>query len=178
MTGSMQNSSFTKVTIRSSKSRRFHGRILAGVFSVIGALSFLMGDNYVPDNEFVAGVCAIVAVAVYFISSSSSSRGVAMTISKEGVWYRDWKLPVIPWRHVDRAYSTGIRLRPLLRIDLADAEILFSELNNTGAQNLRNHELVKSDHLLIPNGMLEAPISEISSAINAAHEWVTQQGYS
>ena len=178
MTESMQNSCFTKVTIRLSKSRRFHGRILAGIFVVIGVLSFLVGDNYVPDNELVAGVCAIGAIAVYFVSSGSWSRGVAMTISKEGVWYRDWKLPVIPWRHVDRAYSTGIRLRPLLRIDLADAEILFSELNGIGAQNLRNHELVKSDHLLIPNGMLEVPISEISSAINAAHEWVTRQGCS
>ena len=91
-----------------------------------------------------------------------------MTVSGAGVWYKDWKLPVIPWRHVGRAYSTGIRLRPLLRIDLVDAEGFFSDLDDASLRKLDGHTLVKSDYLLIPNGILEIPISEIATIINAA----------
>lgn len=163
----MQDSHFIEMTIGVSKTRRFHGRILAGVFAVIGVFSFLFGDTYVPDNEAVAAVCAIGAGVVYFVSYGSWSEGVVMTISKEGVWYRDWKLPVIPWQHVERSYSTGIRLRPLLRIDLVDAETLFSELNDKSVEKSHNRDLVKSDYLLIPNGVLEIPISQVSKVINA-----------
>jgi len=168
MMESMQDSHFIEMTIGVSKTRRFHGRILAGFFAVIGLFSFLFGDTYVPDNEVIATVCAIGAGVVYFVSYGSWGKGVVMTINREGVWYRDWKLPVIPWRHVGRSYSTGIRLRPLLRIDLVDAETLFSELTDKSVEKSRNSELVKSDYLLVPNGMLEIPISQVSKAINSA----------
>ena len=91
-----------------------------------------------------------------------------MTIGRDGVWYKDWKMPTIPWHHVDRAYSTGIRLRPLLRIDLLNAESFFSELDDSVRQTLKRNPLIKQDHLLVPNGITELPISEISAAINRA----------
>ena len=55
-----------------------------------------------------------------------------------------------------------------LRIDLVDAETLFSEFTGTSVEKFRNNELVKSDYLLVPNGMLEIPISQVSKAINSA----------
>jgi hypothetical protein len=168
MTTGSQNFPFAEATIRLSKSRRSHALIIAGLFAAIGISSFLFGDGYVPDNDLVAIICVIGAVFVYGVSYGSWTEGVAMTVSGAGVWYKDWKLPVIPWRHVGRAYSTGIRLRPLLRIDLVDAEGFFSDLDDASLRKLDGHTLVKSDYLLIPNGILEIPISEIATIINAA----------
>ena len=168
MTNGSQNSPFAEATIRLSKSRRIHALIIAGLFAAIGIGSFLFGDGYVPDNDLVAIICVIGAVFIYGVSYGSWSEGVAMTISGDGVWYKDWKLPVIPWRHVGRACSTGIRLRPLLRIDLVDAEVFFSELDDSSLRKLDGHTLVKSNYLLVPSGILEIPISEIATAINAA----------
>lgn len=168
MTGNSEPSPFTRITIRLSRSRRIHALVIAGVFVAAGIVSVLVGGRHAPNSSLIAIVCFVGAVLVYGISRGSWSKGVAMTISREGVWYKDWKLPVIPWCHVGHAYPTGIRLRPLLRIDLVDAQKFFSELDEMALRKIDSHPLVKSNYLLVPNGILEVPISEISTTINTA----------
>ena len=145
-----------------------HATIIAGLLMVIGLGSFFMGENYVPDHVLVGIVCGGIAVAVIIVNRGAWSIAVALTIDEDGLWYRDWKLPVVPWRHVAKAYSTGIRLRPLLRIDLADAEVFFSGLDQNRQRQLRGNSLVKADHLLIPDGAVEMPIVKIVPIINAS----------
>lgn len=168
MTQGSQGSAATVVAIRVSKSRRIHASIIAGLLAAIGGGSFFLGENYVPDNELIGIVCGGIAVAVLIVSRGAWTKGVAMTIDETGVWYRDWELPVVPWPHVASARPSGIRLRPLLRIELHDPESFFSGLDEESRRRLRGNTLVKSDHLLIPNGALELPIAEIATAMKAA----------
>lgn len=157
-----------EVIIRVSNSRRLHASIIAGLLVVTGFGSFLLGEGYVPDHELIGMVCGGMAAAVLIVARGAWTEGVAMTISAHGIWYRDWKMPVVPWKHVGRVYATGIRLRPLLRIDLDDADGFFAGLDDTSRRDVRGNTLVKSDHLLVPNGALALPITEVTTAIETA----------
>ena len=168
MTDSNQEPAGAAITIGVSKSRRKHALIIAGFLAVIGFGSFIAGEGYVPDHELGGGVCGAVAVLVLMVSRGAWTEGVAMTIGDEGIWYRDWNLPVVPWRHIDRAYATGIRLRPLLRIDLVNAQTFFGGLDDEIRGRLPGNTLIKANHLLAPNGALEMPIAEVVAEIGAA----------
>ena len=157
-----------EVEIKSSGARRLHGQIVAGVFGASGILCFFVDGSYISNNMLVASLCILTAIIVFYLARRSWSKSVVMTISLDGVWYKDWKLPTIPWHHIGRVYTTGVRLRPLLRIDLHNAEHFFAELDESARKTLKGHPLVKGDHLLVPNGVLEFPISAISAAINGA----------
>ncbi len=130
-----------------------------------GLGTVLFGDGHVRDHESIAAVCGALAVAVLLVSRGARSRGTAMTIDDAGLWYRDWDLPAVPWRHVSGARIGGVRLRPLLRVDLRDAESFFAALDGAARRKSHGNALVKGDHLLIPGNAVEESISEIAVLI-------------
>ena len=156
------------VSIGVSNSRRLHGSIIAGLLVVTGLGTFLLGESYIPDNELIGMVCGGMAAVVLIVSRGAWTEGVAMTINEDGIWYRDWNLPVVPWNHIGRVYATGIRLRPLLRIDLDGADDFFEGLDDSSRRDVHGNPLVKPNHLLVPNGALALSISEIVTVIGTA----------
>jgi len=59
-------------------------------------------------------------------------------------------------------------LRALLRIDLVDADVFFGGLDDKARRLLAGNTLIKVNHLLVPGGVLELPMSEVVNAIGAA----------
>ena len=123
------------------------------------------GDGRVRDHISISAVCAAFACVVLLVSRGTGLRGIAMTIDDRGLWYRDWDLPAVPWRHVSGAWITGIRLRPLVRVDLRNAESFFATLDGATRRKCRGNVLIKDDHLLIPGNAVEGPISMIATLI-------------
>ena len=148
-----------------SRSRRVHASVIAGLLAAIGAGTMAFGAGRVPDHRLVAVVCWGFAAGALWVSRSARARGTAMTVGDAGLWYRDWDLPPVPWRHVAGARATGIRLRPLLRVDLRDAEAFFATLDGAARRRSRGNALVKGDHLLVPDNAVETPISELAALI-------------
>ncbi len=91
-----------------------------------------------------------------------------MTIDGEGVWFRDWGLPKVPWRHVSGIRVAGIRLHLLIHIDLIDGETFLAGLDE--AQRRSATSLVGPDRLTAPGGAFEAPIGDVVVALREAHE--------
>jgi len=158
------------LTIGVSKSRRLHAMIVAGLLSVVGVVAFFFGDGHTGDGELIAIVCLCLAAWMLYSSRSALTKGTAMTINADGIWYRDWGLPVVPWRHIADAYPDGSRIRLLLRIDLKDAEAFFASLDDKTQRRAKRNALIKKDRLVIPHNALEMPIADMASAIRDARD--------
>ena len=150
-----------------SMSRRLHASIVAFVLAMTGLGTILFGDGRVRDHESISAICGAFAVAILLFSRSRGawSSGIAMVIDDAGLWYRDWDLPAVPWRHVSGTRAAGVRFRPLLRVDLRNAESFFATLDAAARRKSRGNALIKDDHLLIPGNAVEAPISTIAFLI-------------
>lgn len=125
----------------------------------------MFGDGRVPDHVSISAICAAFSCVILLVARGTGLRGIVMTIDDRGIWYRDWDLPAVPWRHVSGTWITGIRLRPLLRVDLRDAESFFATLDGATRRKSRGNVLIKDDHLLIPGNAIERPISMIAALI-------------
>ncbi len=134
---------------------------------MVGVASYLLVEDYVRDHDLVGLACGGIAIAVIIALRGVWVDKAAMTIDGEGLWFADWKLPLVPWHHVAEVYTTGIRLRPLLRIDLVNSDGFFKSLDADSRKRIRGNHLVKEDHLLIPNGALDMSIKDIMLNINA-----------
>ena len=150
---------------RVSRARRLHASVVAFLLATIGLGIILFGDGRVRDHGPIAVICVALSVVVLLFSWGPWSRGTAMTIDDAGLWCRDWDLPAVPWRHVSGARTAGARLRPLLRVDLRNAELFFATLDADSHRKSRGNALVKDDHLLIPGNTVEEPLSEIAALI-------------
>jgi len=166
MTGSRRFSAADRVLINGSKSRRVHVVIISGLLFAVGVGSLVLGKDHVPDHRLVGFVCGGIALAVIIALRGAWAETVALTIDEEGLWYADWKLPLVPWCHIGDVYTTGIRLRPLLRINLENSVDFFQSLNTNARGRIRENNLVRIDHLLIPNGALEISIKDLIPLIN------------
>jgi hypothetical protein len=156
------------LTIGVSKSRRLHAMIIAGLLTFIGLVAFLFGDGHAGDGGLIALVCLCLAACMLYSSRGAWTKDAAMTINKDGLWYKDWNLPVVPWHHVADAYSDGSRIRLLLRIDLRDGEGFFAGLDEKTRQRMKRNPLIRPDRLVIPHNALEMSVVDLSSAIRDA----------
>ncbi|PPR73577.1 MAG: hypothetical protein CFH05_01163 [Alphaproteobacteria bacterium MarineAlpha3_Bin4] len=156
-----------RLEFKVSRGRCLHGIIISALLMVIGILAVSFGDAHIQDSGWVGTVCFAVAAGVLYVSRGFWTGGVAMTIDNEGIWYRDWQLPVVPWGHVANVYSDGIRLRPLLRIDLNDAQVFFASLDDESRRGILGNTLIKKDRLFIPNNAVDKSITDLITAIKA-----------
>ena len=153
-----------------ARGQRLHGMIIAGLIGAIGVGALLAGPR-VPDNELVALVLLLMAAAqTGFVFYRTRDTGPHMVIDGDGVWFRDWRLPVVPWRHIAEVHQTGIRLQPFVCIELADAQAFFASLDDRARADSRSNRLIRSPRLMIPGRALEATPREIEAAILGGRE--------
>lgn len=158
-----------RVAFAASPAKRRHGLIIVGLLAVVGAIALLSAGPALPDGLMIGGVALALAAgfAVHVLRSTSASDA-ALTIDSEGVWFRDWGLPKVPWRHVAGIHVAGIRLHLLIRIDLIDGEAFLAGLDK--AQRRSATSLVRPDRLVAPGGAFLAPIGDVVVALREAHE--------
>ena len=157
-----------------SRARRTHGLLIAGVLAAAGFAALVFAGPGLPDGEIIGVVNLALAggVAVYVLRATRDP-GVGMVLDDEGVWFSDWALPPVPWRHVQGARVAGSRLRPLLYVELRDPEIFFARVDDAARAPRRANPLVRETRLLVPNGALDAPLGKVAAAIREAHERAT-----
>ena len=118
-----------RITFAGSPGKRRHGLIIAGLLAVVGVVALLSAGPGLPDGVMIGGLAlALAAGFVFHVLRSTSGSGPIMTIDRQGVWFRDWGLPKVPWRHVAGIHVAGIRLHLIIRIDLIDGEAFLAGL--------------------------------------------------
>ena len=161
-----------RITFAGSPGKRRHGLIIAGLLAVVGVVALLSAGPGLPDGVMIGGLAlALAAGFVFHVLRSTSGSGPIMTIDRQGVWFRDWGLPKVPWRHVAGIHVAGIRLHLIIRIDLIDGEAFLAGLDE--AQRRTTSSLVRPDRLSAPGGAFQAPIGEVVVALREAHEAAT-----
>jgi len=145
---------------RLSRQKRQHALLLAAVLAAIGGLILAVGSGTVPDAGLVGGLQLLIAagVAVSALVMGRDDRP-QLVLDAEGLWYRDWKLPKLPWDAVGDVAIAGARVQSYLAIQLRDPDWLARHARNRGGR------LVQPNELRVPNGALDAPLSEVQAAI-------------
>ena len=149
-----------------SRRKRLHGLLIAGIFTVVG-VGVILGDD--SDGLMIGLVSlALAAAVVVYVARTAWNPGVGMVLDDRGLWFRDWGLPPVPWRHVGDAYTVGIRLRPLIRVELKDADAFIAGLDAAARRRCRGNPLIRPPRLMIPDGALDAALGDIVAAIREA----------
>ena len=153
---------------RGSRRQRLHGLVIAGLLAVVGVGAMLAAGPAVPDGEMIGFVnFALAGAIVVYVVVTKWNPGVAMVLDDNGVWFRDWGLPPVPWRYVANAHTAGIRLRPMVYVDLHDAESFFAQLDASAQNRSRANPHVRPTRLTVPSGALDAPLTDVVEAILA-----------
>ena len=158
-----------QLTFAASPGKRRHGLIVAGLLAAVGVIALIAAGEALPDGVMIGVVALVLAAGFAFhVMRSTGAAGDVLTIDSEGVWFRDWNLPKVPWRHVAGIHVAGIRLRLLIHIDLIDGEAFLAGLD--GAPRRPANPLVRPDRLVAPGSALDAPIGDVVVALREAHE--------
>ena len=158
-----------QIAFAGSPARRRHGFVISGLLSVIGVIALFSAGPALPDGAMIGSLSlALAAGFAFHVLRSTGAAGDVLTIDSEGVWFRDWNLPKVPWRHVAGIHVAGIRLRLLIHIDLIDGEAFLAGLD--GAPRRPANPLVRPDRLVAPGSAFDAPIGDVVVALREAHE--------
>ena len=161
-----------QLTFAASPGKRRHGLIVAGLLAAVGVIALIAAGEALPDGVMIGVVALVLAAGFAFhVLRSTGAAGDVLTIDSEGVWFRDWNLPKVPWRHVAGIHVAGIRLRLLIHIDLIDGEAFLAGLAGLdGAPRRPANPLVRPDRLAAPGSAFDAPIGDVVVALREAHE--------
>lgn len=152
-----------------SRRQRLHGLLIAGIFTVVGVGAILGDGSWLADGLMIGLVNLTLAAAVVaYVARTAWNPGVGMVLDDRGLWFRDWGLPPVPWRHVGDVTAVGIRLRPLIRVEMKDWDAFIAGLDQAARRRCRGNPLIRPPRLMIPNGALDAPLDDIVAAIREA----------
>ena len=171
MTGATEPERTGGRAFRGSSARRVHGLLIAGLLAVVGVIALFSAGPGLPDGELIGALNLVLAggVAVYVVRTAWHP-GIDLVLDDDGIWFRGWDLPPVPWRHVAQARIAGSRIRTLLYVELDDPEALFAAIDAAAGKRRTANALVRTTRLLIPNSALDTPLAEVAEAIREARE--------
>ena len=169
MDGEPESVSTTRIVFGVSSTRRVHGLLVSAVLAAAGIAALFAAGPALPDGQSIGAVTLLLACGiVFYVTRSARNTGTAMVLDKDGLWFRDWGLPPVPWRHIAGARIAGNRIRPLLHIDLDEGEAFFADVDDGAEKRRPANPLVRPTRLLVPNGAVDAPLTDIVEAIRRA----------
>ncbi len=152
-----------------SPARLRHGLVLAGAIAAIGLGIMLFAGPSVADAPLVGAALLVLAAGVgAFVLRTARDRRPRMVLGPDGVWFRDWGLPPVPWPSISRIYSVGSRIQPFVCVEVDDWEEFAAALDDATRARCRSNRLVRWPRLMVPNGALDASFDEVLAALREA----------
>ena len=154
---------------RVSPDRMRHGLVLAGVIAAIGLGIMLFAGPSVADAPLIGMISLALGagVAVYVVRAARDPAP-RLVLAADGVWFRDWGLPPVPWRNVARVTSAGSRISSFICVEVDDWEEFAATLDDATRARCRSNRLVRSPRLMVPNGAIDASFNEVLVALREA----------
>ena len=158
-----------QIAFAGSPAKRRHGFVITGLLMVIGVIALFSAGPGLPDGVMIGSLAlALAAGFLFHVLRTTTDSGAVLTIDGEGVWFRDWGLPKIPWSHISGIHVAGIRLHLLIHVDLIDGEAFLAGLDD--GQRRRTSSLVRADRRAMPAGAFDAPMGDVVVAMREACE--------
>jgi hypothetical protein len=159
------------VTFGVSPGKRTHGMIIVGLLTVSGLIALAAAGPSLPDGEMIGAVALILAaVMAFYVRRTTAATGPGMVLDGDGIWFREWAIPAVPWRFIAGARMAGNRLRPLIYVEFDESQDFFAHIEATGDFRPALGPLVRRNRLIVPNSALDAPLDGVAVAIRAAHD--------
>ncbi len=163
MDGASPSGTSRGVSFAGSPGKRRHGLIISGLLAVVGIVAMI---SSIADGMMIgAAALAMAALFALHVLRTTGGADAVITIDGDGVWFRDWDLPKVPWRHIGGIHVAGIRLRLLIHMDLIDGEAFFAAIDKPPT-----NPLVRPARLIAPGGAFDAPIGDVVVALREAQE--------
>ncbi len=145
-----------------SKNKVQQGYLLAGFMAVSGlALMFYLNDAS-EDATLIGMVNLFFACVVFFMTRRSITKSSRLLVlNSDGVWFQDWKGPVIPWEQIAGIELSGSRIKACVRIALKDPDAVISLIDVADRTAFEKNPLINMPILKIPNGTLAVPLEQV-----------------
>lgn len=149
-----------------SPNKIHQGYLLAG-FMFISGLALMFYLNDASEDAALIGLVNIgfAAIILFMTRRTLKNSRRLLVINGDGVWYRDWKGPVIPWKQIANVAVGGSRIKAAVQITLKDPEAVITLLNAADRTAFEKNPLINMPVLRIPNGTLAVPLDEVSDKI-------------
>lgn len=150
-----------------SKNKIQQGYLLAGFMVISGLALMFYFDSASEDAALIGMVNLGFAALVFFMTRRSLANSSRLLIlNNDGVWFRDWKGPVVPWDQIAVFEVGGTRIKAALRVHLKDPEAVISLLDASDRAAFEKNPLFNAPTLRIPNGSLAEPLEIIHEKMN------------
>lgn len=159
-------SDFPRREFRAAPARLHHGLLIAGLLAAIGIGILAFAGSVVADGPMIAAVSLALAAAVAFhaVRAALDPRP-RMVLDADGLWFRDWRLPPIPWHRIAGVSTAGSRLQPYVCIELNDVDGFVGALDERTRRRCRSNRLIRWPRLMVPNHAIDASFEEVLGAL-------------
>ncbi|MEM7225563.1 MAG: hypothetical protein AAF495_21475 [Pseudomonadota bacterium] len=156
------------VSIGRSRSRLAQGFVLGGALLVASLIVVLLAGTEDRGTLWAVGLLVVFGLVV-LVQALRAALDPApwLVIDRQGVWYKEWGLPPVPWAEIEKHYQTGSRLQAYLALALRDQESYFAALAQDRGTKVRFGRLIRPKLLLIPANTLDASFRQIQDAMSA-----------
>ena len=163
-------SDYPRREFRTAPARLHHGLLIAGLLAATGIGILAFGGGVVADGPLIAAVSLALAaaVALYAVRGALDPRP-RMVLDADGVWFRDWRLPPIPWHRIAGVPTAGSRLQPYVSVELADVDGFVGALDDRTQRRCRSNRLIHWPRLMVPNHAIDASFEEVLNALRAGN---------
>lgn len=146
-----------------SKNKTQQGYLLAAFMVISGLALMFFLDSASEDAALIGMVNIAFGAIVFFLARRSAMNSQRLLVlNADGVWYRDWKGPVIPWNQIANIEVGGSRIKAALRITLRDPEAVITMLDAADRPGFEKNPLNILPVITIPNGSLAVPLDQVA----------------
>ena len=161
-------SDFGEWTCSMSRSKTQHGYLLAGFLILVGLVFIFIFPDASPDARIIGGVTVVFGCFIFAMAHRTMAKSQRLLVlNNKGIWYQDWKGPVVPWGQISDLDIAGSRIKAELRIAVKDIDAIAGLLDESARKAFIKNPLEKGPILSIPNGNLNVPLDEVSDRILA-----------
>ncbi len=151
-----------------SRNKIHQGYALAGFLGIVG-ISFLTVLREGSPDALLTGLLVLIGSGVigtinYRRDNSSKSL---LVLNKDGLWYKDWKGPIIGWNYIEKVELGGSKIKASVRITLTQPDAVVALLEADKRPAFEKNPLITMPVLRIPAGSLDKELNEISDTITS-----------
>ena len=135
--------------------------IFAIVMIALGAVTLTGIVPDLRDPELVGALLlALGGLVLGVVWRGLSRRMPRLVLTEDGVWYKDWGIPAVPWRAITRAHIAGGRTRRNVALLLRDPEGFLGGLEREERNRLERSGFF---HRATGNLLIGAAVMDVAS---------------
>lgn len=150
-----------------ARNKTQQGYVLAILILGIGIAFMTILRDATPDAAMIGGINVVFAAVIAAMAYRTRLNGRRiLVVNDEGVWFRDWRGPTIPWGEIASVDMEGVRLKAQVRLTLRDPERVLSMIDADKRSAFEKNPLVKLPQVIIPDNAVNAALPKVQEVLS------------